>query len=61
MNELIKEINICEIDGVSIGHAQDEEAKTGVSVLYFKNGKMLDRTTGNMNKETFLEKVNSLK
>ena len=38
MNELIKEINICEIDGVSIGHAQDEEAKTGVSVLYFKNG-----------------------
>lgn len=38
MNELIKEINICEIDGVSIGHAQDDEAKTGVSVIYFKNG-----------------------
>ena len=38
MNELIKEINICEIDGVSIGHARDDEAKTGVSVIYFKNG-----------------------
>ena len=38
MNDLIKEISIKEIDGVSIGHAQNEEAKTGVSVLYFKNG-----------------------
>ena len=39
MNELIKEINICEIDGVSIGHAQDDVAKTGVSVIYFFIGK----------------------
>jgi len=38
MSDLIKEISIKEIEGVSIGHAQNEEAKTGVSVLYFKNG-----------------------
>ena len=38
MNDLIKEISIKEIEGVSIGHAQDENAKTGVSVIYFKNG-----------------------
>lgn len=38
MNDLIKEISIKEIEGVSIGHAQDESAKTGVSVIYFKNG-----------------------
>lgn len=38
MNELVKEISIKEIEGVSIGHAQDDEAKTGVSVLFFKNG-----------------------
>ncbi|MDO4439077.1 MAG: P1 family peptidase [Eubacteriales bacterium] len=34
----IKEISIEEFEGLSIGHAQDDEAKTGVSVLYFKNG-----------------------
>lgn len=38
MNGLIKEISIKEIEGVSIGHAQDDDAKTGVSVIYFKNG-----------------------
>jgi L-aminopeptidase/D-esterase-like protein len=38
MNDLMKEISIKEIEGVSIGHAQDENAKTGVSVIYFKNG-----------------------
>ena len=38
MNDLIKEISIKEIEGVSVGHVQDDEAKTGVSVLYFKNG-----------------------
>ena len=38
MNDLIKEISIKEIEVVSIGHAQDEIAKTGVSVIYFKNG-----------------------
>ena len=38
MNDLIKEISIKEMEGVSIGHAQDEAAKTGVSVIYFKNG-----------------------
>lgn len=38
MNDLIKEISIKEMEGVSIGHAQDEIAKTGVSVIYFKNG-----------------------
>ncbi len=38
MNELVKEISIKEIEGVSIGHAQNEEAQTGVSVLYFEKG-----------------------
>lgn len=38
MNGLIKEISIKDMEGVSIGHAQNEEAKTGVSVIYFKNG-----------------------
>ena len=38
MESLIKEISIKEIDGVSIGNAQNDEAKTGVSVIYFKNG-----------------------
>ena len=38
MNDLIKELSIKEMEGVSIGHAQDEAAKTGVSVIYFKNG-----------------------
>ena len=34
----MKEISIGDIPGVSIGHAQDEKAKTGVSVIYFVNG-----------------------
>lgn len=38
MSELIKEISIKEIEGVSIGHVQDDEAKTGVSVIYFQKG-----------------------
>lgn len=38
MNELIKEISIREMEGVSIGHAVNAEAKTGVTVLYFPNG-----------------------
>ena len=38
MESLIEEISIKEIDGVSIGNAQNDEAKTGVSVIYFKNG-----------------------
>ena len=38
MESLIKEISIKDMDGVSIGHAQNDEAKTGVSVIYFKNG-----------------------
>lgn len=38
MSELMKEISISEIEGVSIGHAQDDVAKTGVSVIYFKKG-----------------------
>ena len=36
--DLVKEISIKEIEGVSIGHAQDDDAKTGVSVLYFSKG-----------------------
>lgn len=38
MNNLLKEISIKDIDGVSLGHATNEDAKTGVSVIYFKNG-----------------------
>lgn len=38
MSELIKDISIKEIENVSIGHAQDDEAKTGVTVIHFKNG-----------------------
>ena len=38
MESLIKEISIKDMDGVSIGHAQNDEAKTGVSVIYFENG-----------------------
>ncbi len=38
MYNLMKEISICDIEGVSIGHAQNDEAKTGVSVIYFKEG-----------------------
>ena len=37
MSDLLKEISIKEIKGVSIGHAQNNEAKTGVSVFYFPN------------------------
>ncbi|WP_330413656.1 hypothetical protein [Coprococcus sp. AF21-14LB] len=38
MTEWIREIPFQEMEGVSIGHAEDDEAKTGVSVLYFENG-----------------------
>lgn len=38
MNQLLKEISITDMDGVSIGHAQNDEAKTGVTVLYFPRG-----------------------
>lgn len=38
MNGMMKEISIRELEGVSVGHAQDQEAKTGVTVLYFQNG-----------------------
>lgn len=38
MKDLIKEISIKDIEDISIGHAQNDEVKTGVSVIYFKNG-----------------------
>ncbi len=34
----MKEISIKEIKGLSIGHAQMEDAKTGVTVIYFPDG-----------------------
>lgn len=34
----MKEIPITEVEGVRIGHAQNEEAKTGVTVLLFDRG-----------------------
>ena len=38
MNQLLKEISILDIPGVSVGHAQSEEGKTGVTVLHFPKG-----------------------
>lgn len=38
MGDLIKEISIKEMEGMSVGHAQDDEAGTGVSVIYFPGG-----------------------
>lgn len=35
---LVKEISITEMEGLRVGNAQDEEAKTGVTVLYFPDG-----------------------
>lgn len=35
---MLKEISIRDIKGVSIGHAQIEAAKTGVTVIYFPEG-----------------------
>jgi len=34
----MKEISIKEMKGLSVGHAQNEEAKTGVTVIYFPEG-----------------------
>ncbi len=60
-----EELNGYEIIKVNVDEADDFIMKYPVrsvpTVLYFKDGKMLDRTTGNMNKEDFLEKVNSFK
>lgn len=36
--ELVKEIQVTEIEGLRIGNAQDKEAKTGVTVLLFDRG-----------------------
>ncbi len=36
--EAVREIDITEIQGLRIGNAQDEEAKTGVTVLLFDKG-----------------------
>ena len=33
-----KELKLEEIKGLKIGHASNDEAKTGVTVLYFENG-----------------------
>ena len=33
-----QEISIKEFEDISINHIEDNEAKTGVSVIYFKNG-----------------------
>ncbi len=35
---MLKEISVLELEGLSIGHAQDETAKTGVTVLHFPQG-----------------------
>ncbi|MBO7162863.1 MAG: P1 family peptidase, partial [Spirochaetaceae bacterium] len=35
---MIKEIQLQDIQGVHIGHAEDREAKTGVTVLVFPQG-----------------------
>ena len=36
--EVVKEILITELEGLRIGNAQDEEARTGVTVLLFEKG-----------------------
>ena len=38
MSKYIKEISIKDIEGLFLGHAGDDEAKTGVTVIYFKDG-----------------------
>ena len=38
MEKLIKETEIAGLSGFRIGHAQDEEAKTGVTVILFDRG-----------------------
>lgn len=38
MTPVVKELNVEEIAGLQIGHAQIEEGKTGVTVLYFPRG-----------------------
>ena len=38
MTPIVKELNAGEITGLQIGHAQTEEGKTGVTVLYFPRG-----------------------
>ena len=38
MEGLFREISMGEIEGASVGHMQNDEAKTGVSVIYFQNG-----------------------
>ena len=38
MEQYLQEISIREMEGVSLGHAQDEEGKTGVTVIYFPGG-----------------------
>ena len=37
-NEIVTEINMSEIAGLRIGNAQNDEAKTGVTVLLFEDG-----------------------
>ena len=33
-----REIQVTDIKGISIGHASNQDAGTGVTVLYFPNG-----------------------
>lgn len=37
-NQVVQEIRITDIEGLCIGNAQDDEAKTGVTVLLFEQG-----------------------
>ena len=37
-NGVVREIPITEVEGLRIGNAQDQEAKTGVTVLLFDEG-----------------------
>ena len=38
MMPVVKELDIREISGLQIGHAEWDHAKTGVTVLYFPRG-----------------------
>lgn len=37
-DRIVQEIKVTEMKGLRIGNAQDEEARTGVTVLFFENG-----------------------
>ena len=60
-DEELKDVIVVKVD---VDESEDLMTKYSIrsipTMIYFKNGEMIDRTTGGMNKETFLEKVNKM-